>query len=111
MLPNPSGLRTIWVPKRGKRKVELVLSKHAEERMQQRGMRPSDIQLICEFGTETRDGYFLRSRDKARAISDLKNLIGRLEHLDSRYVVVDGNHVLTAYKASTRKQKKILNCR
>lgn len=89
--------------------MRIELSRHAEELMQQRGMRPSDLELVCEFGTKTAEGYFLCRKDKARAIAQLKCLISRLEHLENRLVVLQGNRVVTVYKASKKKQNRILS--
>ncbi|MBT5378971.1 MAG: hypothetical protein HOL08_07950 [Opitutae bacterium] len=75
----------------------MKLTKHAEIRLQQRGMKPSDIDLIMEHGASMRDGFFLRRQDVQNATSSLKKTIQRLEKLAGHAVIAKGESVLTAY--------------
>ena len=83
-------------------------SRHAENRMQQRGMQEQDIQLVLDYGTETSDGIFLRRKDIKSAEHDLKKMLQRLNRLAGSYVVLDGENIVTAYRPDTRKEKRIL---
>ncbi len=83
----------------------MELTNHATIRLQQRGMRPDDIELILRYGTTVPDGFFLRRKDVSRAVSDLKGLIKRLEHLQDRAIIVEGDTVVSAYPVTRQKQK------
>jgi|SaaInlStandDraft_6_1057023.scaffolds.fasta_scaffold303153_1 hypothetical protein len=84
------------------------ISFHAQQRIQQRGMAGSDIDLILTHGTETRDGYFLRDRDVKKAEAELRKQIEHIHRLAGKYIVVEGETVVTAYHPGMKKQKRIL---
>ena len=84
------------------------LSFHAQQRLQQRGLNDSDIDLILSHGTETSDGYYLRRKDVEEAEKELRKQINRLNRLAGKYVVVKGETVITAYHPTKRKQKRVL---
>lgn len=116
----------------------LVLSRHAETRMRQRGMRPSDLDLILHFGSvidgDILDVYFLKNKDVQREIDRLngeirrqeqsrspcartdperetrrlKHVIHMLERLRSRKLVVAGRTVVTCYHSHRKDQKRML---
>ena len=115
----------------------LVLSRHAETRMRQLGMRPSDLDLILRFGSviggDIHDVYFLKGKDVQREIdrrkgeirrqkrsrrpcvrSDreretcrLKREIHMLERLSSRKLVVADRIVVTCYRSHRKDQKRM----
>lgn len=87
------------------------LSFHAQQRLQQRGLSTSDLDLVLMHGTETRDGYYLRRRDVRRAERELRKLINQLNRLSGKYVIVDGDTVITTYHPGKKKQKRILRSR
>ena len=87
---------------------QMYLSDHAQQRLQQRGLTGSDIDLILAHGTETRDGYFLRRADVEEATKRLQKLIDWIIRLEGKYVVVEGDTVITAYHPSKKKQKRVL---
>ena len=84
------------------------ISFHAQQRIQQRGMAGSDIDLILTHGTETRDVYFLRDRDVKKAEAELRKQIEHIHRLAGKYIVVEGETVVTAYHPGMKKQKRIL---
>ena len=59
----------------------LVLSRHAETRMRQRGMRPHDLELLWRYGSAIGDDdyevYFLKHKDAQREIDRLN---GEIRH-------------------------------
>ena len=89
----------------------MKLSTHAQQRMQQRGINESDVMMVLEYGIETRDGYYLRQRDVEETEKELRKMISRLHRLSGKYVVVDGEAVVTAYHPSRKKQKMLLRNR
>jgi hypothetical protein len=89
---------------------QLELSLHAMGRAGQRGKRLSDLDLVRDFGTPVRDGYYLHKKDVDRALGDLKRLLRRLEHLVGTYVVERDGTVVTVYqptKAQRRRLKEV----
>ena len=84
------------------------ISYHAKQRLQQRGMSETDVDLILRHGTETQDGFLMRRKDVQRAEKDLRCLINELHRLKDKYVVVRGNTVVTAYHARKTCQNRAL---
>ena len=85
----------------------LVYSHHARTRMQQRGLRKRDIELIVDFGTRIADdAYLLRRRDVDRQIERRRREIQALERLRDHKVVVVDDTIVTCYRPhpSVRKQ-------
>jgi hypothetical protein len=86
-----------------------TLSRHAESRAQQRGIRESDIPVIVGAGTPIDDdGVFLLARDVDREIQRRKREICALERLRGCRVVIDGQTVVTIYRPSSKTEKKLL---
>ena len=76
----------------------LVYSNHARSRMQQRGLRRRDVELIVDFGTRVSDdAYILRRQDVDREIERRRREIQALSRLQGRKVVVAADTVVTAY--------------
>jgi len=86
----------------------MELSPHAQQRLQQRGLSRPDISLILAHGTETNDGFFLRRRDAKEAERMLRKQISQLHRLVGKFVVTDGDTIVTAYHPGKTKQKAIL---
>tara|TARA_B100002051_G_scaffold218962_1_gene212271 strand:- start:223 stop:501 length:279 start_codon:yes stop_codon:yes gene_type:complete len=89
----------------------MKLSLHVQQRVQQRGMTRSDLDLILIHGTETRDGYLLRNQDAKRAEAELRRQIGHIHRLAGKFIVVKGETLVTAYHPTKRKEKNILRKR
>ena len=87
----------------------LIYSRHAKTRMQQRGIRKSDIPIILACGTQI-DGetYFMRNRDANREIEIRKREIQTLSRLANRKVVIRNGCVITAYPSNPEDQKRTL---
>lgn len=84
------------------------VSTHAQKRMQQRGLTMDDIELVMQFGTEAGDGIYMRAKDIKRAESEFKKLISQLQRLSGKYVIIQGDTIVTTYHPSERRKKKIL---
>ena len=77
---------------------DMSWSRHATQRMNQRGLRKTDIDLILRCGTPiTRDRIQLRRTDVADAIAEHRREIQRLERLRDRTVVVREDIIVTCY--------------
>ena len=88
---------------------DMIFTRHAETRTQQRAIRNADIRLIQEFGTPVdTDTWMMRSRDVAREIENRKREIQFLSRLRNRKVVIFGARVITAYPSRPADQKRAL---
>jgi hypothetical protein len=85
------------------------LTNHATTRMQQRGLRYADMDLLLRTATQVSpDAYLLTEKDAEREITTRKNEIQRLERLKGRKIVIDGGVVLTQYPSCKTDQKRTL---
>ncbi|AXX97329.1 hypothetical protein BAR1_04925 [Profundibacter amoris] len=85
------------------------LTKHATTRMQQRGLRYTDMDLLLRTATQVSpDAYMLTRKDAKREIAIRKDEIQRLERLKGRKVVIDGAAILTYYPSCEADQKRTL---
>lgn len=87
---------------------DMKICTHAQQRSQQRGLSASDLNMVLMHGTQTKDGYFLRKSDVKSLEMALRKKIDQLHRLSGKYVVVDGDTVITTYHPTKKKQKKIL---
>lgn len=88
---------------------DLSYTRHAETRMQQRGIRKNDIALILACATQIDDEtWILRNRDVSRQIESRKQEIRALERLANRKIVVREGRVITAYSSRRPDQKRTL---
>ncbi len=90
---------------------DLHLTRHAEVRMRQRGVRERDLDLMIEHGTLTDDGVLLTRRDAAAAIGEHRRAIAQLERLKGTAVILDGATVLSVYRPDREKSRRMLRCR
>ncbi len=91
----------------------VTLSKHAEMRIRQRGLRPADVELILQCAEEIDDDvYFLRDKDAELEIRRRKQEIQMLERLRGQKVVMASDTVVTCYRLKPSSQKRALRrCR
>jgi hypothetical protein len=79
---------------------DVRFTRHAEVRMQQRGFRKTDIDLVLSVATQVADdAYFLTDQDAAREIEQRKREIQQLERLRGSKVIVEGDTLITLYHA------------
>jgi hypothetical protein len=89
--------------------VDLRFTNHAETRLRQRGLRESDIPMIVAAGTPVDDdSVFLLARDVDREIQRRKREICALERLRGCRVIIAGKMVVTIYRPSSKREKKLL---
>ncbi|MBM4197953.1 MAG: hypothetical protein FJ197_12855 [Gammaproteobacteria bacterium] len=104
----------------------LIISRHAEARMRQRGLQDQDAELARQYGSLISDHgdqvFLLRDRDvereiralkqsierKEREMRDLKQSIERINRLRGRKFVVAGPTLKTACHSGKRDQKRLL---
>jgi hypothetical protein len=82
---------------------DIVLSRHAEARMRQRGFRDTDIQFVLDAATPIADdAVLLTEKDVAREITKRKREIQDLERLKGSTLVVEDGVLVTVYHAKWR---------
>ena len=84
------------------------MSLHATKRCAQRGVRPDDLDLALRIGTATEDGIYVREADVRTEVAELKRVIVRLERLKGLYIACPDRTVVTVYRPSHRRERRIL---
>ena len=87
--------------------ISLHITRHAEIRMSQRGIRNSDLDVLLAHGTEIgQDKLMLRTRDAEKAIGNLKKEIAKIQRLTGKVMVVSGDTLITTYHQSNSRRTK-----
>ena len=82
---------------------------HAAQRLQQRGMREKDLDLVLACGTQVDDDSFLLTeKDVAREKRRRKLEIQALERLSGVKVVVRQGVIVTCFRATKHQIKALL---
>ncbi len=80
----------------------LIMTRHGETRMSQRGFRKTDLEVLLAHGTDIgRNRIMLRRRDAAELIRDLKKQIAKIERLTGKVLIVVEGRIVTAYHQTT----------
>ena len=88
--------------------LDLTITDHALQRMNQRGYRKRDVDVVLRYGTTIRDAVvFLSRKDAERAILDAKEEIRALERLKGTKLVVETDSIVTLYRPSRRRVKRM----
>lgn len=78
---------------------ELTHTRHADQRLRQRGRSQQDVETVFRYGTPIdRDCVILLDKDVDREIAFRKREIAILERLRGWQIAVDDNIVITIYK-------------
>lgn len=78
--------------------MSISISKHAQTRMQQRGISEGDIELIVQYGSDVRNGLRqLRGKDIDNEVKRIKRRIQDLERLRNCAVIMEDDAVITCY--------------
>lgn len=79
-----------------------VLSRHAEARIRQRGLRESDIEVILQVATQVaEDAWVVTRQDAARETARLKRRFATIERLHGKKVIMAGDTLVTVYHAQS----------
>ena len=89
------------------------LTKHGQQRINQRGFKREDLDLVRRCGIQLDDRsaevYFLRDKDVEDGIKNLKRQIQNLERMRGCKVVFNSdNDLITAHHTTRETQKKLL---
>ncbi len=75
---------------------ELTLTRHAEARMRQRGLRDADIPVLLAVATPlAHDAWLVRDADAEREIARRKREIEQLQRLRGCKIVVSDDAIIT----------------
>ncbi len=89
--------------------LDLARSRHAEIRLNQRGIRTRDVDLVLNAATRVApDAYLLTDSDVEREIVRRKQEIQQLERLRGLKLVVEGDTLVTAYRSKQSDQRRTL---
>jgi hypothetical protein len=86
----------------------LALTKHGAERLAQRGIQVSDLDLIVQIGSEVEGGFLVRKSDLQEAERQIKRLLDRIRRLKGKRLVVGDGSLVTAYHADRREERRLL---
>ena len=86
----------------------LTLTQHAIVRMSQRGIRPRDLELAQYIGTEVEEGILVREKDYRNFERQIKKMLDDARRLVGRRLVQKDGVVVTAYHATTAKERRLL---
>ncbi len=84
--------RPVWPPERLRRTVTL---------------KQDDVHFVCNYGTETTNGYMLTEHDAKALEAEARYMLNKAERLRGVLVPVAGDTAKTVFH-STRKQQKWL---
>lgn len=79
----------------------LAVSRHAEERMRQRGFTNRDVELVCTYGTPIPDGYLV-TRGDAKELATVPGERQRGERLLGAVVIEQEGVIVTVFRANKR---------
>ena len=83
------------------------LTFHAETRMNQRGIRKNDYELLLATADQiASDAYLMTNEIVDEEISRRKKEIQQFERLRGKKLIVEGGTVITSYHATQRDQTK-----
>lgn len=85
----------------------LMMTRHADARLRQRGFRDQDLDVLMRFGREMPDGTLaLTDGDVEREIEAMRRRIAHLDRLRGMTAVVAAGRLVTVYKAPRRSRRR-----
>ena len=93
--------------KLGKGTEQLRWSKHARQRLGQRGFKQVDEDLLTAFGEQVEDGYLMTNQAIQDARLSLKTSLQRLDHLKGATLIEADGAVVTVYRADRKRVKRL----
>jgi hypothetical protein len=88
--------------------IPINVSRHAEARIRQRGLRHEDIHFVCPHGTETAKGYLLTEKDAAALEAEARHILLKAQRLRGVLVPVAGVTAKTVLRATRCQQRRLL---
>jgi hypothetical protein len=90
---------------------DLTVTDHALVRMAQRGIPPSDVDLIVALGSEVEDGILVCKKDLQSLERTVRHILKRLKRIEGKRLVVTNGHLITAFHASPRECRRLIHRR
>jgi hypothetical protein len=87
----------------------MMLTKHVLRRAQERSIRETDLGLVCEFGTSTARGTVLTRNDILAVEREAAYLLDRLRKMQNVFVAVDGEDLITTYRATKKQVSRLID--
>ena len=86
----------------------MTITKHAEQRSQQRSIPLNEFDLIMQIGTPDfcpggATSFTVLRKDKTHAIEYLKKLIQKVDKLEGKTIVTSGDSIITTYHKKDKK--------
>lgn len=88
-----------------------TLTRHAEQRLRQRGYRTDDVELVLDLGTPTGNAVLLTNQDVETEIAECRHRIARLERLRGTAIILGEEKVVSVYKPRRIKARRMLRSR
>jgi len=86
----------------------IIASRHAAERLAQRGLAATDLDWALQLGREVDDGLLVLDKDADALARELERAAQRVRRLGGVRIVRDGDVLITVYRAHPAKQKRLL---
>jgi hypothetical protein len=87
--------------------MQIQLSEHAGERLQQRGLRERDVDVVLRHGTPMGDAVVLTAKDVDAVIRERKRQIADLERLRGMAVFVRQSVVVTLFRPTPQQLRRL----
>ena len=87
---------------------EARLSRHAQARLDQRGFRQDDVEILSLLGRPVEGGLLVCLKDALRFAARLQQLAERCKRLAGSRLVSDGDAIVTAYRPGRRKARHLI---
>ena len=86
----------------------ISITHHAAQRMAQRGVRTSDVDVLLSIATEVEGGYLVRENDARVFADELRKRAEQAERLAGKRFVIRENKLVTAYHATPAQTRRLL---
>lgn len=91
---------------------DVSISRHAFKRSEQRGLQLKGLNLVMEFGEEVDDGFVMTQNAFSYALNTLrkekrKKDIQHLGRLNNVAVIIEGDVIITAYRADKKRLRRL----
>jgi hypothetical protein len=88
--------------------IDIEMTRHADKRIQQRGISKSDIDIVLRYGEEIEgQGLLMTNKVADDIIGSLKSQIVKIERLRNTKLVVDGAAIITCYPCGNREKRRM----
>jgi hypothetical protein len=85
----------------------IALSGHCQVRLQQRGLKTRDMDLMMEFAEEVDDGYIMTNKARVNAIAELRRKLQRVERLGGVAFITNNGVAITTYRADRHRVRDL----